>query len=647
MSIVQMKHLRLFGMRADRDELLHLLQHMGCVEISEPQELPSEPEWETLTRPDGGGLTQAREGHLAVQGALGVLKKYAPAKGGFLTRRPEVSPTELFDNTVYAASLEKAAQINQLEKDLSALYAEQSKLNSQRMTIAPWMSLDIPLDTPSTKEVALSFGTLPSQVNLEELTAQLATATELAQLTVASSDREFHYVLFFCHTSAEEDGVAVLKEHSFSLSNLRGFTGSAKEMDGKLVAQLETIAQKAAATQTAIEGFAPTRAALELCADRSDQEIAREEAKSRLLDTQSTFFLEGWLPASEEGNLKAKLSPYTCCWETEEPAEEDYHKVPVKLKNNWFTQPFNMVTEMYSLPAYGAIDPNPLMAPFFVFFYGMMMADMGYGLLMVLAALVVTKKTNPKGGTKNFLGLLFLCGISTFIFGAITGGFFGDFIPQIAGIINPNTTLTALPSLFTPVNDTLAVLIAALGIGMIQIFAGMAISMVRKCKRGEYASALKDEIAWYAVFICIAVAVLTGISAFGYAIIVILLGTQWIGGKGIGGKLLSIGGSLYNNITGYFSDILSYARLMALMLSGAVVAQVFNTLGAIPGNIVIFILISLLGNSLNFALNLLGCYVHDLRLQCLEYFNRFYQDGGRAFKPLEINTKYVDVSDNH
>ena len=127
-------------------------------------------------------------------------------------------------------------------------------------------------------------------------------------------------------------------------------------------------------------------------------------------------------------------------------------------------------------------------------------------------------------------------------------------------------------------------------------------------------------------------------------LLAVLVVTQGYGKKGIGGKIVGIGGSVYNHITGYFGDILSYSRLMALMLAGSVIAQVFNTLGAIPGNIIVFLIISLAGNALNFALNLLGCYVHDLRLQCLEYFGKFYEDGGKPFKPLMADTKYVDIT---
>ena len=123
--------------------------------------------------------------------------------------------------------------------------------------------------------------------------------------------------------------------------------------------------------------------------------------------------------------------------------------------------------------------------------------------------------------------------------------------------------------------------------------------------------------------------------------VMVLVGSGW-NAKGFG-KVTAVFGSLYNHVTGYFGDVLSYSRLMALMLAGSVIAQVFNTLGAIPGNVVIFLIISFVGNTLNFALNLLGCYVHDLRLQCLEYFGKFYQDGGKPFRPLSWNTKYYDI----
>ena len=304
-----------------------------------------------------------------------------------------------------------------------------------------------------------------------------------------------------------------------------------------------------------------------------------------------------------------------------------------------------MVTEMYSLPAYNGIDPNPLMAPFFILFYGIMMADMGYGLLMMLASVFVLKKARPKGGMHNFFALLGLCGISTFVMGALTGGFFGDFIPQLLKVINPESQFVWFwKPLFTPLDNTLQILVGSMVLGFVQINAGMLISFVKKLKEGQYMDALWEEATWWVVFVGAGLAIL-GVTPLVLALggILVVAGPV-VTNKGFG-KITGIFGSLYNHVTGYFGDILSYSRLMALMLAGSVIAQVFNTLGAIPGNVVIFVIISMAGNALNFALNLLGCYVHDLRLQCLEYFGKFYQDGGKPFRPLEINTKFVDIKE--
>ncbi|MDY3984462.1 MAG: V-type ATP synthase subunit I, partial [Dysosmobacter sp.] len=233
-----------------------------------------------------------------------------------------------------------------------------------------------------------------------------------------------------------------------------------------------------------------------------------------------------------------------------------------------------------------------------------------------------------------------LCGVSTFIMGALTGGFFGDFLTQV--VLLTTGKEFALPALFTPLNDTLMILVGAMALGLVHIITGMAISFVIKLKRRQYLDALFEEVTWWVVFAGIALMVLGVTNIVLYAGIALVLLGPIITGQGFG-RIMGIFGSLYNHITGYFGDILSYARLMALMLAGSVIAQVFNTLGAIPGNIVIFMIISMAGNALNFALNLLGCYVHDLRLQCLEYFGKFYQDGGKPFRPVAMETKYVDI----
>ena len=648
MSIVKMKHIRLFGMAADRETLLRQLQHLGCVEISEPTDKLADPDWAALTRVDDAGLARVKADAALLNAALNTLKGIGKEKGGLLQARPEVTEGQLFDEGLRASAMEAAQAVNAQEKRIPAIQNEQGKLRAQKAALTPWLELDIPLETTGTREVSATFGAVMSTVALDTVKQALEEATELVEVIPAGKDREFQYVLILCHRSAEETAFETLKKFGFSRSSLRGWTGTARENTDRLEGELRRLEGELAEAKGAIAALVPHREDIKLCIDRMTQEIQREEYKGRLLQSQATIFFEGWVPAENLPALEKVLGQYPAAWEANDPAPEEYPQVPIKLKNNKLTRPLNMVTNMYVLPAYDGVDPNPLMAPFFIFFFGLMMADMGYGILMVAAALVVIYKMKPKDGMADFAGLLLLCGISTFLMGALTGGFFGDFIPQIAKIINPASTL-ALPALFTPLNDTLAILIGSLVLGLIQIITGMIISVVRKVQTGDVADAIWSEVTWWIILGGAALAIL-GIGSVGGYPVVLIVGLVMLvigstrNAKGFG-KLTALIGAVYNGATGFFSDILSYARLMALMLAGSVIAQVFNTLGSVTGNVVGFVIISFIGNMLNFALNLLGCYVHDLRLQCLEFFGRFYKEGGKPFRPLFIHTKYVDIKE--
>jgi V/A-type H+-transporting ATPase subunit I len=263
------------------------------------------------------------------------------------------------------------------------------------------------------------------------------------------------------------------------------------------------------------------------------------------------------------------------------------------------------------------------------------------------------KKIKPRKGSLSFCQLLLYGGISTFIMGALTGGFFGDALEKIGTMLNLGDGWGVLPALFNPMTDSMMVLIGAMVLGVIHLNTGMVINFVKKTKRGQLADALWEEGSLWVVLIGIILYVLKigNVAVGGKNVpVVLVVGLVLVlyGGsrsaKGLG-KVLSIFTTIYNQATGWFGDILSYSRLMALMLAGSVIATVFNTIGAIANNIFVFIPIFLIGHALNFGLNLLGCYVHDLRLQCLEYFGKFYEDGGRAFNPLEVKTKYYNVAE--
>lgn len=634
-----MKHLRLLGMESEREALLKAMQDMECVEISSID--GSEEALKSgFAKPDDKALMSAQEASRAYRTALASLDRFAPEKKGMFRKRQGVSRAAFFSAESEENARTAAETINKDTRRLGEIESERTKNEALRATLAPWLTVDAPLGG-ADGALAVFFGAAGLNVTDDALKALADSLDGLLTWQQASSDRSLRYLLVMCHGSVKERALSALRDLGFSTVSFRGMTGTAKENDKALAENLAALEKERQEIEQRIAGLGGKRETLLEASDRAAIALRREEAKSRLVGTDKVFLLEGWLPADRCAEIEKTLKPFTCAIETREPTEDEYPQVPVQLKNNKLTRPLNMVTEMYSLPAYGTLDPNPLMAPFFILFYGIMMADMGYGLLMMIASVIISKKYRPKGTSGELFSLLGLCGISTFIMGALTGGFFGDFLTQLVAIVSPGTVF-ALPKLFDPLDDLTMILIGSMALGMVQIVTGMAISLIEKCKRKKFLDAFFEEITWWIVFIGIALLALGKGAAVLYVGCALVLLGPIVQGKGWG-KLTGVFGSLYNHVTGYFGDILSYTRLMALMLAGSVIAQVFNMLAAMPGNVIAFIIISMLGNAMNFGLNLLGCYVHDLRLQCLEFFNKFYVDGGKPFRPMTLDTEYVDL----
>lgn len=640
MAIVPMKRMKVIALAEERSALLRRLMSLGCVEISEPDFQLHDPDWTALLSRDTSELGQVRAHSMELDRALDALRKYAPAKGGGLfIKRSGISVAELFAPERTEEALKNAGEINAAVAALGKLQTRANRLEGQKASLLPWEALDLPLEQEGTEHVEILPGTLSASSPLEEVKGALAAAAELSELISVSADKAQQYVLLLCHRSQWTQALEALKPYTFSAARFKGFTGTPKENILAIDAELSANQKEQETQIAAIQAHAGCRSELEVITDRLAQDAARESARERGMTDGTIVFLEGWVPAAKADKAELILRDFDAAYSFKDPKE--YETPPTLLENSKWIRPINMVTEMYSLPNYHSLDPNPLMFPFFVLFYGIMMADMGYGLIMMLASYIIIKKYHPKGTAGYLFGLLGICGVPTFLFGALTGGFFGDFIPQLLKLINPESTFD-LPHLFTPLNDTLMILVGSMMLGAVQVITGMAINFYKLTKRGQFLDALMDVGSWWLLFIGVGVGVATGVWAVAIAGVAALVLTQGRSSPTIIGKIVGGVASLYD-ITGYFGDILSYSRLMALMLAGSVIAQVFNTLGAIPGNVIIFIVISLAGNTLNFALNVLGCYVHDLRLQCLEFFNKFYEDGGRPFMPLAYNTRFVDV----
>ena len=658
MAIVKMKKLRLLAVRDRKEELLKELMRCGCVEITELEPKLAGTEAEGLVRPESSELSALKSRHSSLVHAVELLDRYAPKKTKLLSAKPELEGRVLLDDTGLAGALRIAEALEGYDARIKRISAEESRQRSLIESLQPWLTLDLPLNFEGTERCSVLTGSIPARFPLDTVRAAIEAVDTEAELFSIHEEKKTNYVLLVCMKGQLPAMQDALRPFGFTASALSGLTGTARECQLNAEQSLKELAAEKENCARYIVDDAVHRDELKLAADRMNVKISLAEAEECMCGTDSVVVLLGWLPAEREEELGQLFDRFGCAWETEEPAEDEYPEVPVSLKNNKFSDSMNMVTNMYSLPAYGTVDPNPLMAPFFILFYGLMMADMGYGILMILAALIAMKRIKPRAGTLSFCRLLLYGGISTFVMGALTGSFFGNAPEIIAGMMGRDWP--GLPSLFSPVRDSTLVLYGSMVLGMIHLNTGMAVNFHQRWKHGDKTGAILEEGAQWVILLggivfLVQMLVLkenamlrnVGLGIIGLGVVMLLIGSTR-GATGFG-KITAPFSCIYSTLTGWFGDVLSYSRIMALMLAGGVVAQVFNTIAAMPSangvtvfSGIIFIVIFLIGHALNFGLNLLGCFVHDLRLQCLEFFGKFYHDGGKPFEPLRIRTQYIN-----
>ena len=664
MAIVKMKRLRLMLVRSRKDALLKELARLGCVEFSELEGELQEQGLNDQVHRESSELMTLKARQSTLEHGTEILNRYVPAKKGLLTPKPELSGDALLDDSGIDEALDKARELASLEEKIRRLGAEDARLRSGIEALEPWKALELPLETEGTERTAILLGSLSQRVSLEQVNAALEAVCGEVELFPVSEDKTMRYVLVLVLREYLAGVQESLRSFGFTAASFTGLSGTPADCIQDSQQQLKQLAEDKTATVNAIKDHANWRDDLQLASDQLCTRLALAEAEEHLLGTESVVVLEGWCPAEKESKLITLFDLYDCAWELSDPEEADYPEVPVKLKNNPITNAMNMVTNMYSLPAYNGVDPNPWMAPFFIVFYGLMMADMGYGLVMIAAALVALKRLKPREGTLSFCQILLYCGISTFVMGALTGGFFSDLPYRLVHMFNPASTWPGLPYLFNPLSDGGAepVLYGAMVLGAIQLNTGMLINVLKKLRRGEVVSAVFEEGSLWVIllggvlYLLPTLGVLPIPATPGLALLVIGLVMLIFGAgreaKGFG-KVTAGFSVIYNTVTGWFGDILSYSRIMALMLAGSVVGQVFNSIAVMPSeggvtvvSFIVFVLIFVIGHALNFALILLGCFVHDLRLQCLEFFGKFYEDGGRPFNPLRLRAKYAQPREN-
>ncbi|MEG2144042.1 MAG: V-type ATP synthase subunit I [Oscillospiraceae bacterium] len=640
--IVKMMKLSALCQKENSREVIKQLYSLGCVELESASPELLHEAGENLSLQEENTDSAAIKGKITA--AISNLDKYSPHKVSFFAPRDPITEKKLFESNSLEEGIAAAEKINALsalaEENLTAV----AKAENRIVSLTPWRDLSVPCEITKTQSTLFLRGVIPAENDMDKLLASLREDFLDFQPTVLGVDREQYYVTFLVHEKIAEDFISKIKAVGFVNAPLNDLTGTVSDNIKELQKQILGLRAKNTELTQQIKALAPCRGKISAAFDAFSQESQKDLLMSTFGRTQRTVLLNGWIPldcCDEVGKLFSQLG---CAWEFTEPSPEE--NIPVTYKNNPFTAPFEGITKMYGTPTYGSmIDPNPLMSIFFFTFFGFMMGDAMYGILITLGAYIFLKLKRPQGSFKETIKMFMYCGISTFVAGVLTGSWFGDSVAAISAWIT-GTAVVLPPLWFDPLANPMQMLVFSLALGGIQIFTGMAVSAYRMIRQGHPMDAVFDIGSWWVLFAGVGMFALK-IPAGTYFIIAGFLALLLTGGrknKGLG-KITGGLGSIYN-ITGFISDLLSYSRIMALGLSGAVVGQVVNKIATMANGIlgiILFLLVFVGGHIFNIAISLLGAYVHASRLQYIEFFGRFFEDGGRAFKPLFNNTKYVEI----
>ncbi len=651
MSIVKMQKIAVIGLEKQKESIMSKLMDFGAVElVSQKGKLADKELSSIVTLDDSHAKVAALDAKLSRgEAALSFLRRYDPAKEPlFSTRR--VMKADVARKIDREQAEEDINSVLKLEERLRDVNDSINKLEQEEILITPWLEYAMPLEMIKTPKTIIHEGIVPATVDRLELMSDLEAFGGIVAKLV-HSDKDMNYIAFICLISQEQQILALLKQKGFSEVYFRGLKGTAKENLKRITSEKEVLRAKIKEIEQEAESMAKLRQSIENYCDMTAIDSEKEKTKNKLLKTKKTFYLEGWIPERLTEKASKLLDGLNCCYEFADAQEGE--EVPVLLDNKNFFVPYEAITEMYSLPDYRGFDPTSIFALFYAVFFGIMLSDAGYGIIMAVGCYMVLRKFNLEGNTYKMVKLFFYCGISTTIWGALFGGWFGDIVAVFTRTFL-GTEIAIAPIWFNPLDDPMKMLIFSLALGIIHLFTGMAIKAYMQIKEGHWFDAVCDEGFWYITILGL-IAWLGGGMVLPAAVSV----GKWMTIIGAAGLLLTGGrnnkgfgkitGGLSNiyNITSYMSDILSYARLLALGLATGVIAQVVNTLGALfgggIGGIIALIVIFLLGHTLNLAINVLGAFIHSSRLQYVEFFGKFYEDGGEPFDPFRKKTKYIKI----
>ncbi len=677
MPISTMKKLTVLAYSTDADAIVRRLMKLKCVSIDR---LPGEERQLTEISREEALEASAAEDRLAeLKAAIPILGKYTTRRRGIGRYVHSIDRRAFLQEGRGERALNAAREAIAVQRQRGESEEALTRNRTARTALLPWLEYDAPLCDVGTAHTVHFLGTSTSK------RPELSAIEEAGGcVEVVSGGPGEWYLSVFCHKEQLSAVSEALAQNAFVKLSFEGCRDTALREQERLEREAEAIEREDSAFSDRLLVLSDFLDDIEILSDIEETELEIYRQKQKLYRTKLCVCLTGWIPETTSERVTEALSRFECAVELSDPEEGD--DPPVLLKNNSFSATFEWVIGMYSYPKYGTYDPTVIMSIFYFLIFGLMFADVGYGLLLTVGAFAGVKLLNPKEGLKRSLYMFGFCGISCMLLGVLFGGWFGDlptaimnsFFPEFGG----NAAETPIGSFFAngpialnPVAYPTHFLVLSLVMGEIHLMAGMAINLVETWKSGERLEAVCANVPFWILFIgldMLAPAAIVGMLIFvdmtpesqaildllsqigGYVTVAgfasILLCKGLAKGSFRGWLMAGLGG-LYSLIS-FASDLLSYSRILALGLVAGVIAQVINMLTGLgatgPIGFIFMLIVMVAGHALNLAINILGTFVHAARLQYIEFFGKFYEDGGKIFvpaAPVENYSEDIDESE--
>ncbi|HPO70706.1 MAG TPA: V-type ATP synthase subunit I [Anaerohalosphaeraceae bacterium] len=657
MAIASMQKVMIVAHRSQTAELLARLQEAGIMQILDAERAMVTKEWPELVvevkRHRDLEETIERLGR-----AVDFLKPYAgKEQTSLFAPKVEIGAADYGRIVTQQESLAVLEKAEHLRSALEKLSAETQTLETLLAKLQPWKDLSIRLEELGSLTAAVVFTGLISQQHLEAAQTKLEPLAAVVQQVGQTGGMAACTVV--CLNEAAADVQKILRSVEFEPVSFEGLSGTAADNIAGIQNRKKEIDSQRAELEKQAAQTAKDRLKLQILYDHTQNLYRRIHTQASAPATDHAIFMEGWVKKKDYPKLEALVGQFDGCDIAPiEPAEGE--EIPIEIDNNRAVRPFEVITRLYGMPLPSSVDPTVFLAPFFAVFFGLCLADAGYGLIMMGLLAWILKKTR---GDKGVFWMLLVCGFTTFLAGAITGSWFGDavtaLLPAQSAVGSALNWMRCKIMLFDPMTQPMTFFALSLGVGYLQIQFGLFIAFFANLLKKDIAAAVFDQLTWIVMLNCLVVLGLSkgellpaglakpvGLAALLPAVLILLFSGR---GMGWGGRVGFGVFQLFSTVF-YMGDILSYVRLMALGMVGSGFGLAINVLVKLVADVpyVGWLLGAVLfvgGHLFNLAMSMLGAFVHSLRLQFVEFFPKFFVGGGQEFTPLRRQYRYIDLKE--